>query len=163
MIQLNDNIRSKKPSPLDWRIGPWADIATAKSSIIVAERFVGLEIYLTDGTKWGWIAGTADSNLISLAGGTYSLTKKKQYIVGSGDIGNTTTTWVIKDDSGNNVPNIINESVMVFYQGVALPEYYSGCITMNYTVSYGTGSTSITIPQTLGNGELVIVTYCALI
>ena len=66
-IILNDNLSIQAPKAADSRFGPYADTATALTSIVTANRFQGLVVGITIGgqvVEYWFRDGTADSNLI---------------------------------------------------------------------------------------------------
>jgi len=66
-ILLNDNLSIQAPKAADSRFGPYANTATALTSIVTANRFQGLVVGITVGgqvVEYWFRDGTADSNLI---------------------------------------------------------------------------------------------------
>jgi len=62
--ELNVQIRYHAPLHGDWRWGPWDDIETALSQIPVAERVIGLWVFLSTGVRYIFKSGVQDSDLI---------------------------------------------------------------------------------------------------
>ena len=50
MINITDNFRVNKPSPIDDRLGPFVSTASALSSIEIDRRHIGLTVIVDDGT-----------------------------------------------------------------------------------------------------------------
>jgi hypothetical protein len=50
MINITDNFRVNKPSPIDDRLGPFLSTALALSSIELDRRYIGLTVIVDDGT-----------------------------------------------------------------------------------------------------------------
>jgi hypothetical protein len=66
-ILLNDNLSIQAPLPSDARYGPHADVATALTAVILANRFQGLTVGIISGVaivEYWFRDGTADANLI---------------------------------------------------------------------------------------------------
>ena len=66
-IILNDNLSIQAPKAADSRFGPYADVATALSSVITANRYQGLVVGITVSgsvVEYWFRDGTADANLI---------------------------------------------------------------------------------------------------
>jgi hypothetical protein len=66
-ILLNDNLSIQAPLSADARYGPHADVATALSAVILANRFQGLTVGVISGgaiVEYWFRDGTANGNLI---------------------------------------------------------------------------------------------------
>ena len=65
-ILLNDNLSIQAPKATDSRYGPYADVATALTSVVLANRYLGLTVGIGTTTiiEYWFRDGTADANLI---------------------------------------------------------------------------------------------------
>ena len=66
-ILLNDNLKIAAPLPVDFRYGPHASAAAAKSAIPQSQRYVGLVVSILVGglpTDYWWRSGVTDNDLV---------------------------------------------------------------------------------------------------
>lgn len=66
-ILLNDNLKIAAPLPVDFRYGPHASLAAAKSAIPESQRYVGLVVSILVGglpTDYWWRSGITDNDLV---------------------------------------------------------------------------------------------------
>ena len=75
-IIINDNLTTFSPKPLDSRFGPYSSTTFANTSVITANRYIGLTVGIltgvTDIVEYWYLSGITDLDLVlkTSGGGT---------------------------------------------------------------------------------------------
>jgi hypothetical protein len=155
-ILLNDNINIETGKHLDNKYGPYADIATAKSSIPVFKRARGLTVGIIDSgflVEYWFKDGTTDSDLVLKAADNSTSTN----VQSNSANWNTAYAYVSSNSVNLTATNIfVNNDLTV--TGTVSAKYFQGTLIDWMTLVRGYKTTP-TLLATIGTGEVYTYVY----
>jgi hypothetical protein len=120
-ILLNDNLSIQAPKATDSRYGPYVNVATALTSVILANRYLGLTVGIGSSTivEYWFKDGTADSNLILKVDNTANTSSANTIYTQGVDVSQNARMVIIEGtDVSQNVRLDYSNSTITIIQGV---------------------------------------------